>query len=250
MTLRRFRMPACRVSAAMRALDARSAGRTRRRFRTSLRGTDPATPGRFPRFAAALEPAALLDVARHAPAACDLWMPAPAPEPVAAFVQASAAPTPAYSWSTQRVAAALEPVQSWMWHGTHPQRATLDARSGTRTGRRFRTSFRGTDSRFTPGRFRASPPHWSLPQSWMRRGTLRQPATSGCPLRHPNPSPLLYKLPRRFHPRVPCACRSSPSNRRPHLPRTRCSTRPRCANAGCPARHPNRPPPSCRPLRG
>ncbi len=62
------------------------------------------------RFTAALEPVAQVDVARHAPAACDLWKPAPAPEPVAAFVQASAAPTPAYTWSTLRLAAALEPA--------------------------------------------------------------------------------------------------------------------------------------------
>ena len=64
-----------------------------------------------PRFAVALEPAALVDVARHAPAACDLWMPAPAPEPVAAFVQASTALTPAYAPRITDLAAAVDAAQ-------------------------------------------------------------------------------------------------------------------------------------------
>ena len=68
----------------------------------------PAYSWSIPRFAAALEPAALGDVARHAPAACDLWMPAPAPEPVAAFVQASAAPIPAQTLRIPRLAAAVD----------------------------------------------------------------------------------------------------------------------------------------------
>jgi hypothetical protein len=63
-----------------------------------------------PRFAAELEPAALVDVAWHAPAASDISMPALPPEAVTAFVQASAAPTPIYTWSTPRFADALEPA--------------------------------------------------------------------------------------------------------------------------------------------
>jgi hypothetical protein len=69
----------------------------------------PAYTWATPRFAAALEPAAAVDVARHAPAACDIWMPAPASEPVTAFVRASAALAPSHALRIPRFAGALEP---------------------------------------------------------------------------------------------------------------------------------------------
>ncbi len=54
----------------------------------------PAYTLRTPRFAAGLEVMALPDTAKHPPAECAGWMTAPPPEPVAAFVQASAALAP------------------------------------------------------------------------------------------------------------------------------------------------------------
>jgi hypothetical protein len=54
----------------------------------------PATTLRVPGFATGLQPVAKPDHAQLQPAACQVSMPAPAPEPVTAFVQASAALTP------------------------------------------------------------------------------------------------------------------------------------------------------------
>jgi hypothetical protein len=71
------------------------------------------TPGqtqRAPCLAARLEATPVLDQARHAPDPCDNWMPAPAPEPVAALVQASATLALGQSVWMPRFAAELEPV--------------------------------------------------------------------------------------------------------------------------------------------
>jgi hypothetical protein len=70
----------------------------------------PAYTVRALRFAAELEPTAVLDKARYAPAACDHWMPAPTADPVAAFVQTSAALAPAFTVRALRFAAELEPT--------------------------------------------------------------------------------------------------------------------------------------------
>src|SRR5260370_40138135 len=50
-----------------------------------------------PRFVPGSESSAEVDAAGHAPAACERWLPTPAPEPVAAFVPPSVAPAPAYT---------------------------------------------------------------------------------------------------------------------------------------------------------
>jgi hypothetical protein len=50
-----------------------------------------------PRFAAELDPTPSLDLAKCTIPTCDRWAPTPAPELVAALVQASAAPTPLYA---------------------------------------------------------------------------------------------------------------------------------------------------------
>ena len=60
------------------------------------------------RFAAELDPTPFLDLAPYTIQACDTWAPVPAPEPVAAFVQASAAPTPLYAPHTLLFTAELE----------------------------------------------------------------------------------------------------------------------------------------------
>ena len=70
----------------------------------------PAWTQRAAGLTARLETIPVLDKARHAPDACDNWMPAPAPEPVAAWVQASATLTPGQSLRMPRFAAELEPV--------------------------------------------------------------------------------------------------------------------------------------------
>ena len=61
------------------------------------------------RFAAELDPTPCLDLPPYTIPVCDHWMPIPAPEPVAAFVQASAAPTPVYAPRTLAFTAELEP---------------------------------------------------------------------------------------------------------------------------------------------
>src|ERR1017187_8233192 len=63
-----------------------------------------------PHFAAELEPTAFLDLALGTPARCDDWMPAPAPEPVAAFVQASSALNHAHRLSIPHFTVELEPT--------------------------------------------------------------------------------------------------------------------------------------------
>ena len=63
-----------------------------------------------PHFAAELEPTAFLDLALGTPSLCELWMPAPAAEPVAAFVQATATLTPAHRLSVPHFAVELEPT--------------------------------------------------------------------------------------------------------------------------------------------
>jgi len=73
--------------------------------------TAPATRANTPhvlRFAAELDPTPTLDVAPYALPPCDGWAPAPAPEPVAAFVQASVAPTPVYAPRTLPFTVELE----------------------------------------------------------------------------------------------------------------------------------------------
>src|ERR1035441_10081181 len=60
------------------------------------------------RFAAELDPTPCLDLAPYTVPACDHWAPIPAPEPVAALVQASAAPTPVYAPRTLPFTAELE----------------------------------------------------------------------------------------------------------------------------------------------
>src|ERR1035441_7562977 len=60
------------------------------------------------RFAAELDPTPYLDLTPYTIPACDRWAPIPAPEPVAAFVQASAAPTPVYAPRTLLFTAELE----------------------------------------------------------------------------------------------------------------------------------------------
>jgi hypothetical protein len=62
----------------------------------------------FLRFAAELDPTPCLDLAPYTLPAYDNWVPIPAPEPVAAFVQASVAPTPAYALHTLLFTAELE----------------------------------------------------------------------------------------------------------------------------------------------
>ena len=67
-----------------------------------------------PHFAAELEPTAFLDLALGTPARCDGWMPAPAPEPVAAFVQASSALIPARRLPVPRFAGEVEPAAQYV----------------------------------------------------------------------------------------------------------------------------------------
>ena len=67
----------------------------------------PAYSLRAPRFAAVLAPAPMANPASHVPAACGSWMPAPQPEPVATFVQTSAALAPALMRRLPRLAAEL-----------------------------------------------------------------------------------------------------------------------------------------------
>jgi len=69
-----------------------------------------------------LEPTPVLDKARHAPAPCDNWMPAPAAEPVAAWVQASATLAPAFTLRAPGLAARLEatPVLDKARHAPGP----------------------------------------------------------------------------------------------------------------------------------
>jgi hypothetical protein len=62
------------------------------------------------RFAAGLEPAPVLYEAPRSPSPCDHWMPAAAPEPVATFVQASAALAPAHTLRLPCPASELEPL--------------------------------------------------------------------------------------------------------------------------------------------
>ena len=68
----------------------------------------PAYSLRAPRFAAVLAPAPMANPASHVPAACGSWMPAPQPEPVAAFVQPSAALAPALVRRLPRLACELQ----------------------------------------------------------------------------------------------------------------------------------------------
>ena len=65
---------------------------------------------RVPRFAAGLEPAGLPLTVKYPPAACGKWMAAPAPEPVAIFVRASAALAPAATLRQRTIDAALPPL--------------------------------------------------------------------------------------------------------------------------------------------
>jgi hypothetical protein len=60
------------------------------------------------RFAAELDPTPCLDLAPHTIPVCDHWVPIPAAEPVAAFVQPSAAPTPLYAQHTLLFTAEVE----------------------------------------------------------------------------------------------------------------------------------------------
>src|ERR1019366_8161936 len=60
------------------------------------------------RFAAELDPTPSLDLAPYTIPACDQWAPIPAPEPVTAFVQASAAPIPLHAPRTLLFTAELE----------------------------------------------------------------------------------------------------------------------------------------------
>ena len=120
----------------------------------------PAYAWMVARFAVALEPAALVDVARHAPAACELWMPAPESEPVTAFVQPSIAQDPAYTGSTSRFAAALEPAalvgvarhapalcETWMpAPEPEPVSAFVRASAAAAPAQTFRTSLFGFES--------------------------------------------------------------------------------------------------------
>src|ERR1017187_10344398 len=62
----------------------------------------------FLRFASELDPTPCLDLAPYALPAYDNWVLIPAPEPVAAFVQASVAPTPVYAPRTLLFTAELE----------------------------------------------------------------------------------------------------------------------------------------------
>jgi hypothetical protein len=62
------------------------------------------------RFATELDPIPLLDLAPETLPVCENWIPVPAAEPVAAFVQTSAAPTPAYGPRTLHFTAELEPA--------------------------------------------------------------------------------------------------------------------------------------------
>ena len=78
-------------------------------FVQSFANPTPAYQQRIPRFATALAPALFVDAVCYAPALHNNWMPAPAPELVAAFVRASADPTPVYQKSTLRFATELEP---------------------------------------------------------------------------------------------------------------------------------------------
>ena len=69
----------------------------------------PAYTLRAPRFATGLEPAAL-PVKTHVPDLCSNWMAAPAPEPVATFVQAFAALAPVATLRVPGFATGLQPV--------------------------------------------------------------------------------------------------------------------------------------------
>jgi len=60
------------------------------------------------RFTAELDPTPRLDLAPYTIPASDVWAPVPAPEPVAAFVQATAAPTPLFAPHTLLFTAELE----------------------------------------------------------------------------------------------------------------------------------------------
>ena len=70
---------------------------------------EPADAPHVLRFANELDPAPCLDLAPYRVPACDRWAPIPAPEPVAAFVQVSAAPTPVYAPRTLLFTAELVP---------------------------------------------------------------------------------------------------------------------------------------------
>ena len=141
---------------------------------------------------------------------CERWMPAPAPEPVAAFVQASAAPTPATP-----CVHADSPPHSPAAGGCGTARTgalrPLDARSGTRTRRRFRTQpprprhllRRRTCARAFAAGLRAVPLGWTARATARARHAMRPlDARSGTR----NPSPLSYKLPRAGTRACACAC--------------------------------------------
>ncbi len=65
---------------------------------------------RAPRFAAGLEPAPLPVTVKYPPAACGNWMAAPAPEPVAVFVRASAALAPLATLRGRTFGTGLQPL--------------------------------------------------------------------------------------------------------------------------------------------
>jgi hypothetical protein len=68
----------------------------------------------IPPFTAELEPTPLLDLALGTPARCEVWMPAPAAEPVAAFVQASSALIPARRLPVPLFAVEVEPAAQYV----------------------------------------------------------------------------------------------------------------------------------------
>src|ERR1035438_1274917 len=70
----------------------------------------PALALHVPGFTAELDPIPLVDLIFRAPARCDKWMAAPAPEPVAAFVRASTEFEPADAPHGLRFANELDPT--------------------------------------------------------------------------------------------------------------------------------------------
>jgi hypothetical protein len=67
-----------------------------------------------PHFTVELEPTPLVDLALGTPTRCEGWMPAPAAEPVAAFVQASSALIPARRLPVPRFAGEVEPAAQYV----------------------------------------------------------------------------------------------------------------------------------------
>ena len=127
----------------------------------------PAFSLRAPRFAAMLAPAPVVNPASQVPIGCGSWMPAPQPEPVAAFVETSAAVAPV--WCSDFLA--------WPDLDSHRRSGgmrPLDARARTGARRRLRTSLS------SPGSLDACVlPVW--PSSLRPRRIPRRHATAGCP---------------------------------------------------------------------